>query len=119
MKLKVFIVYILVIITLSIVGCSQRFKENNNSISNEAENTKEAINEASITEKDAINLVKNYLSKNNQYIGSNIEVEGIDGDNYLVHVYDIINNEEESHTATVGWFEVNIYTGEIIDIINS
>lgn len=84
-------------------------------------NTKEVLtnnNKEKISKEEAINLMKNYLESNNLYIPSFIEVDNIEGDVYIVHAYDIITNEEETHIATSGWFEVNMYTGDIINIMN-
>lgn len=70
-----------------------------------------------IGEKNALNLIKKYLQKNNAYIADNIEVDSVDNKYYIIHVYDVIENSEESHTATTGWYQVDKYTGEIIDIM--
>lgn len=70
-----------------------------------------------IGRKEALKLVKEYLEKNNSYIANNIEVDSEDNKYYIVHVYDVISNSEESHTATTGWYQVDKYTGEIINIM--
>lgn len=70
-----------------------------------------------IGKKQTIKLVKNYLKNNNTYIASNIEIDSEDSKYYIIHVYDVISNDGESHTATSGWYQVNKYTGEIIDIM--
>lgn len=117
MKFRVYVVSILVSSIFLLSGCS-----NTNNLIDEIEKkqekeTVEVSNIYKITEEEAINIIKKYLSDNGYHMSSNIEVDSIDGDNYLIHAYDIINNEDESHTATTGWFEVNIYTGEIKDIM--
>ncbi|MGL6107742.1 hypothetical protein [Romboutsia sp.] len=70
-----------------------------------------------IGKTQAIKLVKDYLQTNNSYIASNIEVDSVDNKYYIVHVYDVISNPDESHTATIGWYQVNKHTGEIINIM--
>ena len=50
-------------------------------------------------------------------MASNIEVDSVEDRYYIVHVYDVITNDNESHTATTGWYKVNKYNGEIIDIM--
>lgn len=75
-------------------------------------------NKEKISKEDAVNLIKNYLEGNNSYIPNVIEVDNIDGDVYIVHAYDVITNEDETHIATSGWFEVNMYTSKIVDIMN-
>lgn len=75
-------------------------------------------NDKIITEKQAIQNVKEYLNKTNGYIPPIIDVDSIDGNYYLVHAYEIIENEGESHTATTGWFHVNVNSGDVTDIIN-
>ncbi len=85
-------------------------------------NIKEVLNnnnnKEKISKKEAVNLIKNYLESNNLYIPNFIEVDNIQGDVYIVHTYDIITNKEETHIATSGWFEVDMYTGDIINIMD-
>ncbi|MEG2246007.1 MAG: hypothetical protein RSC84_01005 [Peptostreptococcaceae bacterium] len=101
-----------------IIGCasstdtSNEYKEKN--IKEVAyENTKKKL-----SEEEAINLVKEYLQREKLYIPNFIEVDSISGDVYTIHIYDVIKNEDESHIATSGWFEVNMYTGKITNIMN-
>lgn len=75
-------------------------------------------NAKKITEKEAVDLVKKYMKEKNMYIPKFVEVDSKSKDIYTVHAYDVITNEEESHVATSGWFEVNINTGKIKDIMN-
>lgn len=77
------------------------------------------IEEKNISEKDAIENVKIYLHQHGESLPNIIEVDQIDGNYYLVHSYDIIKYKQQSHTTTTGWFYVNIYTGEVIDMMNS
>lgn len=37
---------------------------------------------------------------------------------YTIHLYEVIINEEESHTATTGWYSLNLKTKEVKDLIN-
>lgn len=66
-----------------------------------------------ISESKAISLVKNMLVEDNGFGPSIIEVDHIEGNSYVVHAYDIIINEEEGHTATWGWYYVDMNTGNI------
>lgn len=51
------------------------------------------------------------------YVPSIIEVDHIEGNNYVVHVYEIIKDDEKTcHTATIGWYYVDMYTGKIESI---
>ncbi|MGL4910900.1 MAG: hypothetical protein ACRC3Y_00580 [Romboutsia sp.] len=75
-------------------------------------------NGKNISEKQAIKNVKEHLHKTGAYVPPRIDIDSVDGNYYLVHAYEIINNEDESHTATAGWFYVNVNTGEVVDIIN-
>lgn len=34
--------------------------------------------------------------------------------NYVIHIYEVVDNIEESHTATVDWITVNPDTGEAV-----
>ena len=43
-----------------------------------------------------------------------IEVDHIEGNNYVVHAYEIIQDDEKTwHTATAGWYYVDMHTGKI------
>ena len=69
-----------------------------------------------ISKSKAIYLVKD-MFKNYGYVPSIIEVDHIEGNNYVVHAYEIIQDDEKScHTATTGWYYVDMYTGEIESI---
>lgn len=61
--------------------------------------------------EDAINMVTEYLSY--KYVPSNIECDHIEGDDYIIHAYDIVSD----HTSTTGWYSVNMYTGKMKNII--
>lgn len=117
MKLRAYMLPITIASMFLLSGCSNINESIDDTDMNEGNQVVEVINNSKITEEEAVGLVKKYLSSNGYHISSNIEVDSVDGDNYLVHAYDIINNEDESHTATTGWFEVNMYTGEIKDIM--
>ncbi|MFR3569216.1 MAG: hypothetical protein ACLTUR_14515 [Paraclostridium sordellii] len=116
MKLYGLLVVSIVISGFLIIGCasSLSFENKDNVKSNDiaVSNTKEKL-----SKEDAVKLVKEYLKNEKSYIPNFIEVDNISGDVYIVHAYDVITNKEESHVATSGWFEVNMYTGKIIDIL--
>ena len=75
-------------------------------------------NGKNISEKQAIKNVKEHLHKTGAYVPPYIDVDSVDGNYYLVHAYEVVKNEGESHTATSGWFYVNVNTGEVIDMMN-
>ena len=69
-----------------------------------------------ISKSKAIYLVKD-MFKNYAYVPSIIEVDHIEGNNYVVHVYEVIKDDEKTcHTATIGWYYVDMYTGKIESI---
>jgi hypothetical protein len=118
MKLYSLLVTSIFISGFLIIGCasssdSKKAYEENKIKEVSTESTKQKL-----SKEEAVNLVKEYLESKNLYIPNFIEVDSIDKDNYIVHVYDVITNEEESHIATSGWFEVNMYSGKIVDIMN-
>lgn len=69
--------------------------------------THEVIN--FFTQEDAVQAVKDYLSKNYKDIPQIIKVENDDGDSYLVHCY----NDTENYTTNSSWYYVNKTTREI------
>ncbi|MED3447749.1 hypothetical protein P4483_28165 [Bacillus thuringiensis] len=61
---------------------------------------------------DAENKVRKTLNiTNNSKVYC--EYEGVEGEEYVIHVYQIVSDEEGGHTATYGWFNVNSNTGEV------
>ncbi|GAA0102745.1 hypothetical protein [Paraclostridium bifermentans] len=104
-----------------IIGYASTSDKNLNSVEKSAKEVvyenKESKTEK-LTEKEAVDLVKKYMKEKNMYIPNFVEVDSKSKDIYTIHAYDVITNEEESHVATSGWFEVNINTGKIKDIIN-
>ncbi|WGX76124.1 hypothetical protein QJS64_01385 [Paraclostridium bifermentans] len=104
-----------------IIGYASTSDKNLNSVEKSAkevvyENKESKTNK--LTEKEAVDLVKKYMKEKNMYIPNFVEVDSKSNDIYTIHAYDVITNEEESHVATSGWFEVNINTGKIKDIMN-
>lgn len=42
------------------------------------------------------------------------DIESLDEDgNYVLHIYEVVDNGDESHTATVDWYTIDPYTGDI------
>lgn len=117
MKLKKFLTITLVLFLAVAYLESNMYKRPNNEINSAVEVLSDSNKEKEIGEKKAIKIIKEFLEKNNSYVASNIEVDSVDNKYYIIHVYDIIDNGDESHTATTGWYKVNKYTGEIIDIM--
>ncbi|KGJ48766.1 hypothetical protein KD33_12535 [Clostridium sp. NCR] len=104
-----------------IIGYASTSDKNINSVEKSAKEVvyenKESKTEK-LTEKEAVDLVKKYMKEKNMYIPNFVEVDSKSKDIYTIHAYDVITNEEESHVATSGWFEVNVNTGKIKDIMN-
>ena len=117
MKLKKFLAITLVVFCAVVYLQSNVYKKDGNDFKDAIEVLSDYNKEKEIGEKKAIKLVKEYLEKNNSYVASHIEVDSVDNKYYVIHVYDVITNDDESHTATTGWYQVNKYTGEIIDIM--
>jgi len=68
--------------------------------------------DTSITPNQAIKLVKAKYGYNNPSIY--VEVDHMEGNNYVVHVYEVVMDDEETgHTATYNWYYVNKTTGKI------
>ncbi|OSB08668.1 hypothetical protein [Paraclostridium bifermentans] len=104
-----------------IIGYASTSDKNLNSVEKSAKEVVYENKESKtkrITEKEAVDLVKKYMKEKNMYIPNFVEVDSKSNDIYTIHAYDVITNEEESHVATSGWFEVNVNTGKIKDIMN-
>ncbi|WP_195251488.1 hypothetical protein [Romboutsia sp. 1001713B170207_170306_H8] len=53
-------------------------------------------------------------------IGSNIPNVDVtvEGDIYTIHIYEVVKNEDESHTATIGWYDFNVKNKEVKDVMS-
>lgn len=77
---------------------------------------KQETSKNKISEKQAVELVKKKII---QVEGSfpeylTISVDHVEGNNYVVHCYEVVNNgPEDQHTATYNWYYVNKYTGAV------
>lgn len=121
MKLYTVLITSIFISGFLIIGCASASDKNLNSTQ---KNKQQILYEnagdkyKNLTENEAISLVKKYMKEKNMYIPNFIEIDSKSNNIYTIHAYDVITNEEESHIATTGWFEVNINTGKIKDIMN-
>jgi hypothetical protein len=71
----------------------------------------EATKKKDYTPEEAIDLVWDYLKKNNYPITENdrVDLDHTDKDTYSIHFYE----GYDDHIATINWFDVNIHTGEV------
>lgn len=68
----------------------------------------------SISKDMAIQLAKNFMSQNGDYIPSVVKVDNEETNQYIIHAYDVIDNGDgTSHTATSGWYYVDKATGKV------
>lgn len=68
-----------------------------------------------LSEEEAIYLVKDKLI--GEGLNAKIKVDHIEGNNYVIQVYELVEIEGEgSHIATLGWYNVDMYTGEITNL---
>lgn len=74
-----------------------------------------------LTATDALELVKNYVGKTADPSVCDIlsiSIDSVDKGYYHVHVYEKVRwEEEDGHTATWGWIDVDRNTGEMFDTI--
>lgn len=73
--------------------------------------TKETFN--IFTEEQAVQVVRDYLSKNNKYITQNIKVESDKGNSYLIHCYD----DSAGYTVNDSWYYVNKDTRDVASMV--
>lgn len=69
---------------------------------------------------EAVILVREYIQGMHSDIGLNYNFDGVDDQgNYRIQVFEVVvHGEDESHTATYGWYLVNPETGEITDMFD-
>lgn len=82
----------------------------------ELEKKKTLEAEAAKKEDLAISLVRAYL-EGKGYVPKCMMVDHMENGIYVVHAFDIIELPGEvGHTATVGWYDVNVETMEVISM---
>lgn len=70
-------------------------------------------NQAAITKEIAVSIVRQQLDISTDS-STIVEFDHHDQEgNYVIHVYDVIKNEKESHTATIGWYIVDKQNGQV------
>ena len=96
-------------------------QEDTNQDTSQEEN-KDSMDDSGVqsTENKAINLTKDYIGYSNE---SNVHFESqgnVPGtDDLLIQVYEIVVDEGEGqHTATWGWYGVNVDTGAVYEANN-
>lgn len=62
---------------------------------------------------DAENKVKQYLLSRGMYVPKYVKYDHDDGNNYVIHCYDIIIQDNSEHTSTSGWYLVDKTSGSI------
>ncbi|WP_421383510.1 hypothetical protein ACOJQI_03245 [Bacillus salacetis] len=68
-----------------------------------------------VTKREAEESVRNHLG-NDITESTIVEYDHMEQNQYVIHVYDQIEDEEGSHTATYGWYKVDPATGEITSL---
>ncbi|KGX84861.1 PepSY domain-containing protein [Pontibacillus marinus] len=69
-----------------------------------------------VTEEQAVELVRKQIGAQGENV--KIEFDHMDGNQYVIHVYEVVEQENNSHTATKGWYYVNQDTGEVTNMMN-
>lgn len=73
-----------------------------------------------INHEQALSSVKN-ITEVKEYVKlledngkkAHFEIENTEDDNWTVHVFEIVDDGETSHTATFGWYQVSKKTGTV------
>lgn len=82
--------------------------------------TKTRLDTDSVTETTALLKVESRIEVQKYKmdlsgLGSKAEIVVEDlGDDWNVHVFEVVGDGDSSHTATFGWYRVNKKTGEVI-----
>lgn len=79
---------------------NENSNENNDSTSNNGDG---------LSESEIETILKQELNLTDQI---NVHVDRLEGDDYIVQVFEVIGSGDSSHTATIGWYRVNKYTAE-------
>ncbi|GAB2540539.1 hypothetical protein [Gracilibacillus alcaliphilus] len=90
--------------------------EDNNGDAEDNPTDSSGNSDASISEGDAVELVKQHLSITDDST-FNVVVDHLDENgNYVVQVFEVMENEGVGHTATFGWYIVNKNDGSIAEM---
>ncbi|WP_066186963.1 hypothetical protein [Gracilibacillus timonensis] len=69
---------------------------------------------STISEENAQNLVKEYLNiPDDSELHVVVDHTDEEDDTYVVHVFEVVENENDSHTATLGWYVVDRQEGSV------
>jgi len=94
--------------------------EDNNDEKNKEDNEKDSD---ILTHEEAKKAVYEYLygeeAGDSQSEDSNftLQYDHDDGDKYIFHYYEMVNDGDGGHTATLGWYAVDSKTGEVTDLM--
>lgn len=69
-----------------------------------------------VTEEQAVDLVRKHIGTQDENV--KVEFDHMDGERYVIHVYEVVEQENSSHTATKGWYYVDQNTGEVTNMMN-
>ncbi|QHE51862.1 PepSY domain-containing protein [Pontibacillus sp. HMF3514] len=69
-----------------------------------------------VTEEQAVELVRKQIGAQDESV--KIEFDHMDGNRYVIHVYEVVEQENNTHTATKGWYYVDQDTGEVANMMN-
>lgn len=72
--------------------------------------------ESKVTEEQAVELVRKQIGAQAENV--KVEVDHIEGNRYVVQVYEVVEQENNTHTATKGWYYVDQDTGEVTNMMN-
>src|SRR5699024_2377839 len=100
-------------------------EENHHNHENQNENNENGNGENENNEEEAESLVYDYVKENEVVdidlledgtVTLNMDHETEDG-NYVFQLYETVDQGNSGHTATYGWYEINIETEEIEEMI--
>ncbi|QST01289.1 hypothetical protein IMZ31_06940 [Pontibacillus sp. ALD_SL1] len=68
--------------------------------------------------EQAIQAVRNHLDIKSNNDRVKVQVDHEESGKYLVHVYELVEQDGTSHTATIGWYYVDKKTSKVTDMMN-
>ncbi len=80
------------------------------------ESKQKAQSESKVTEEQAVELVHEQIGAQAENV--KVEVDHTEGNHYVVQVYEVVEEDNNTHTATKGWYYVDQDTGEVTNRMN-
>jgi len=115
LKTKLLSIYVGGLLVLGGFGTSESFNELTEENLYKKKSIEHKVKSASVdndSKEDAEDFIKQRLNiKENAHL--RVEYDHMTEHDYVIHVYELVKEENHSHTATTNWYMIDKKTGEV------